>query len=161
MQRINTLGQTDLFNFASRSAQGKVGAVQEGLSCMLQGRRPCFQEDLAGDHLISQVMVRLPYFLRHKHGGKELHGKEALDIMLKELEKAYEEGTATMENLEPFQVFNFLLEPSGKDKVALITGKVMESVSAKAKVASRACSSTGAEQGQGYSAVAAALDMFK
>lgn len=161
MQRINTLGQTDLFNFASRSAQGKLGAVQEGLSCMLQGRRPCFQEELAGDHLINQVMMRLPYFLRHKHGAKELYGKEALDIMLKDLEKAYEEGKATMEHLEPFQVFNFLLEPSGKDKVALITGKVMESVTAKAKVARKTSSAAKLEQGHGYSAVAAALDMFK
>ena len=161
MRRSNTLGQTDLFNFASRGAQGKLVAVQEGLSCMLQGRKPCFQEQHAGDHLINQVITRLPYFLRHKHGEKELFGKGALDIMLKELEHAYEQGTATMEHLGPFHVYNFLLEDKSKDKVALITGKVMESMTARAKVARKVSNATQSEQGQGYSAVATALDMFK
>ena len=63
--------------------------------------------------------------------------------------------------MEPFQVYNFLLEDKGKDKVALITGKVMESMTARAKVARKVSNATQSEQGQGYSAVAAALDMFK
>ena len=101
MQRITSLAKSDLFKFTSRGAQGKVGAVQEGLACMLQGRKPSCAEQ--GGEFINDIMLRFPYFLRCKDGEKELHGKAAMQIMVKKLEAQYVEGTVTMEILGPFQ----------------------------------------------------------
>ena len=83
--------------------------------------------------------------------------------MVKKLEAQYAEGTVTMEILEPFQVYNFLLDGTSKDKVCIITGKVMESMAAQVKMhkkASKESRSTEAAP-KGYSAVSAALDMFR
>ena len=77
MQRITSLAKSDLFKFTSRGVQGKVGAVQEGLACMLQGRKPSFAEEQGGG-FINDIMLRFPYFLRCKDGEKELHGKAAM-----------------------------------------------------------------------------------
>ena len=162
MQRITSLAKSDLFKFTSRGAQGKVGAVQEGLACMLQGRKPSFAEEQGGE-FINDIMLRFPYFLRCKDGEKELHGKAAMQIMVKKLEAQYAEGTVTMEILEPFQVYNFLLDFASKDKVCIITGKVMESMAAQVKMHKKASkeSRSSEEAQKGYSAYSAALDMFR
>jgi hypothetical protein len=161
LQRITSLAKSDLFKFASRGAQGKVGAVQEGLACMLQGRKPSFAEEQAGDFM-NDIMLRFPYFLKHNDGKKDLYGKEAMQVMVKKLEAQYNEGVATMEVLEPFQVFNFLLDAASKDKVALITRKVMETMAAQVKMHKKAVKETKvSEEAKGYSAVSAALDMFR
>ena len=162
MQRITSLAKSDLFKFTSRGAQGKVGAVQEGLACMLQGRKPSFAEE-QGDKFINDIMLRFPYFLRCKDGEKELHGKAAMQIMVTKLEAQYAEGAVTMEILEPFQVYNFLLDGTSKDKVSIITGKVMESMAAQVKMHKQACKESRSSEApqKGYSAVSAALDMFR
>lgn len=161
LQRITSLAKSDLFKFASRGAQGKVGAVQEGLACMLQGRKPSFAEEQAGDFM-NDILLRFPFFLKYNNGEKDLFGKDAMQVMVKKLEAQYAEGVVTMEILEPFQVFNFLLDGPSKDKVSLITRKVMETVAAQVKVHKKATKETRtSEEAKGYSAVSAALDMFR
>ena len=53
------MAKSDLFKFTSTGAQGKVGAVQEGLACTLQGRKPCFAEEQGGE-FINDIMLRFP-----------------------------------------------------------------------------------------------------
>lgn len=158
------LQASDLFMFCSKFVQGEVAAACEMLNNRLQGRAP-FRSSMSAVAWHMKIRTLLPNFLRVNSGPKSmpqwLVGSAALQHILKQLKGATED-TITLDALEPFHIYGWLLEEDDKEWVSDIFAKVLARTDKKSK-ASSSSSAAGpgaAKAKAGSKDVADAMNMF-
>ena len=124
-QNLTQLAQSPLMRFVTKNAQGIFKAVREAVASLELGRRPTFDSESTNAAFMTSVVGRLGFFVEEEaagvaagSGGARVYGAAALKIKYEKLAKAIMAGVEYgLADIEPFQMFGWLVEDAMKKEV--------------------------------------------
>ena len=124
-QNLTQLAQSPLMRFVTKNAQGIFKAVREAVASLELGRRPTFDSESTNAAFMTSVVGRLGFFVVEEavgaaagSGGARVYGAAALQIKYEKLAKAILAGMEYgLADIEPFQMFRWLVEDGVKQEV--------------------------------------------
>lgn len=112
MMKLNTLSDSKLARFCTKSVQGQLAACKEVLGCISQGRAPNVEKCLANGGFLKCFIGLASNFCRFSaspQSGLELCGKDAAIARFEAAKKAAISKKLTLAELEPLHVYAWLL----------------------------------------------------
>lgn len=132
LQKLNTLSETKLAHFCTKSVQGQLGACKEVLSSLAQGRAPNFEKALQSGGYLKTFIGLAGLFCRHtimnpKAPTLELCGKDVVLAKFEEAKKATAANAKgiTLPELEPLHMYSWLLTKAQIHEVEQMTSSIV------------------------------------
>ena len=168
LRKVHAVTKSDLYKYASRSAQGQAIALQRCLAKIVDGKPPTTSmAEYASCQFMSAVVSRLPFFLRatvtdDEGDDKEIFGSDYLAARYLEIKEKHDNGIATLDDCTIFEVFEHLVPADTAEVVTALIKALVENVAGKSsKAEPKKPAKTAQDSAASDPAVQCALDMFK
>lgn len=140
LQKLNTLSDSKLAKFCTKSAQGQLAACQEILGCLVQARGPNIERAVASGGFLQVFISLLANFCKHdaphptiQDQVVTLYGKDAL-LAKYDIVSKTGDGQLSLAHLEPFHMYHWLLTRQQLDEIETRTASVIGAGASKASI---------------------------
>lgn len=137
LQNMSALSTSRLHGFCTKSAQGQLQACRELLECLVQGRAPNVEKAISAGGFPQLFISHMANFIKHTEPKSKLKpvvdliGKAALAAKYDSLKSTGQLRKLTLRDLEPLQLYAWLLTKAQRAEVEKMTDDLLKSVGTK------------------------------